>query len=224
MLYRTQCRRLLTVSAALAGLLLGGGMAPARADNPAMSFATDSIGFSTDFQTLGWQFTTNSPITVDALGYFDFLGDGLAVPHEVGIFDSAGNLLTSTTVAAGTTDPLIGSFRYAPITPFDLPAGQTFTIGGTTDRRDNSSGFDVWAYKVAPLTSDPAITIPDSGRFIVTAGDDLVFPTTDGQVNLYAGPNFLLGPTPSSTPEPNSLALLATGGLPLLGFLRRRRR
>src|SRR5437660_1277450 len=141
-----------------------------------MSFTTGSIGFSTNFQTLGWQFTTNSPVTVDGLGYYDFAGDGLAVPHEVGIFDAGGTLLTSTIVAPGTTDPLIGSFRYAPITPFSLAAGQTYTIGGTTDRRGNDSGFDLWLYNVSPLPSDPSITIPPaSGRFIVAAGADLTY-------------------------------------------------
>jgi hypothetical protein len=49
----------------------------------------------------------------------------------------------------------------------------------------------------------------------------------------FAGPDyhdFSMGvagaidtPTPSPTPEPTSLALLTTGGLPLLGFLRRRK-
>jgi hypothetical protein len=224
MLYRTKCRCLLAISAAAVGLFLGAGTAPARADNPAMGLATGTSGFNTDFQTLGWLFTTNSPVTVDALGYFDFGGDGLAVPHEVGIFDSAGNLLTSATVAPGVADPLIDGFRYVSISPYNLPAGQTFTIGGAADRSINSSGFDLWLRDVTSLTSDPSITIPsNAGRFIPTADAHAHFPTMDGESNVFAGPNFLIGPAPSSVPEPNSLALLVTGGLPLLGFLRRRR-
>ena len=161
---------------------------------------------------------------MDGLGYYDFGSDGLAVPHEVGIFDGVGNLLTSTIIAPGTADPLVDSFRYAPITPINLPAGQMFTIGGTTDRSTNDSGFDLWLRDVTPLASDPSITIPSAaGRFIITLGDDLTYPTIDGETNLYAGPNFLIGPVASSVSEPTSLALLATGGLPLLGFLRRRR-
>src|SRR6476620_5121322 len=166
MLYHATRRCLLTLSTTLVGLVLGAGIAPARADNPAMSFTTGSIGFSTQFQTLGWQFTTNSPVTVDALGYYDFAGDGLAVPHEVGIFDGGGTLLTSTLVAPGTTDPLIDGFLYAPVTHFTLAAGQTFPIGGTPDRSINDSGYDLWLFNVTPLTFDPSITIrPAAGRF-----------------------------------------------------------
>src|SRR5438034_10861420 len=80
MLYQAKRRCLLALSTAVVGLLLGTGTAPARADSPAMSFATGSPGFATFFQTLGWQFTTNSPVTGDGLGYYDFGGDGLAVP------------------------------------------------------------------------------------------------------------------------------------------------
>src|SRR2546428_765822 len=79
------------------GPLVGAGLPPPGANHPAMSFTTGSVGFSTFFQTLGWQFATNSPVTVDGLGYYDFGGDGLVVPHEVGIFDAGGMLLTSTT-------------------------------------------------------------------------------------------------------------------------------
>jgi hypothetical protein len=43
-------------------------------------------------------------------------------------------------------------------------------------------------------------------------------PDTSGLVT-----EFQFAPGTSVVPEPNSLALLATGGLPLLGFLRRRR-
>src|SRR3954453_9194391 len=109
MLSRTRCRCLLTITAAVVGLMWA-GTTPARADNPAMSFGTGSIGFADFFQTLGWKFTTNSPITVDGLGYYDFGGDGLAVPHEVGIFYNAGNPLASTIIAPGCPYPLFGTF------------------------------------------------------------------------------------------------------------------
>lgn len=223
MLNFSKGRSLLAASAAVLGLLLGAGTAPVQADDPVARFTTGSIGLATFFQTLGWQFTTNSPVTVDELGYYDFGGDGLAVPHEVGIFDAAGMLLTLTTVAPATADPLIDGFRYAPITPYTLPAGQTFTIGGVADRTLNNSGYDPWLYNVVPLTSDPSIIIPpNAGRFIITLGDDLTFPNVDGQTNLYAGPNLLIAPSPSSVPEPGSMALLATGVLPLLGIVRRK--
>lgn len=73
------------------------------------------------------------------------------------------------------------------------------------------------------LSIDPAISLPaGAARYVLTAGDTLVEPTLTGDTNILAGPNFLVGPAPSATPEPSSLALLATGGLPLWGWLRRR--
>src|SRR5450755_2722444 len=77
--------------------------------------------------TLGWEFTVSQSITVTALGAFDDSQDGLAESHDVGIWDSVGNLLGSTTVAAGTVDPLVNQFRYSSVS-FTLAPG-TYEIG-----------------------------------------------------------------------------------------------
>jgi len=53
-----------------------------------------------------------------------------------------------------------------------------------------------------------------------------LYTPTEGQpgyVSGFAVTYNLISDSPSATPEPASLALLATGGLPLLGILRRRR-
>lgn len=215
---------LLIVSIAVAGLLIA-ATAPARADSPAISGTAASYGFSS-YQTIGWQFSANQKISVDALGYFDFeFEHGLADSHQVGIWDSSGTLLTSATVDAGAVDPLVGFFRYKPITPYLLLAGQTYTIGGTTDAFNPPAPYDQWAFNVVGLTTDPAISLTaNAARLQPTAGNTLVDPTMVGQGNVLAGPNFLIGPAPSAVPEPGSLALLFTGGLPLLGPLRRRRK
>lgn len=214
---------MITLSTALAGLLLMTAAAPARADSPAISGTSASFGFSS-YQTIGWQFSTNNNVTVDALGYFDFHFEaGLADAHQVGIWDSSGTLLTSATVDAGVVDPLLGFFRYKTITPYLLPGGQTYTIGGTTDAFNPPALYDVWAHDVVGLTTDPAITLPaNAARFVLTAGNTLADPTQIGAGNVLAGPNFLIGPAASAVPEPGGLALLFTGGLPLLGSLRRR--
>jgi hypothetical protein len=204
------------------GLVLAATGSRAMADSPAMSFTAAPVGFS-PYQTLGWSFTTNANVTVDALGYYDLGADGLSVSHAIGLFNSTGTLLTSTTVAPGIVDPLIGSFRYALITPITLAAGQTFTIGGTTDTIGNPAGFDFWGFNVIGLTTDPSITIPaGAGRFKPTVGNSLVFPDLIGDSQVFAGPNFLIAPA-SAVPEPGSLALLATGALPLLGIAQRKR-
>jgi hypothetical protein len=139
----------------------------------------------------------------------------------VGIWDSGDTLLTSATVDPGTVDPLVGDFRYKSISPYLLPGGQTYIIGGTAG---GSNPYAFWAHDVAGLTTDPSITVPaNAARFVPTATNTLVEPTLVGDGNVLAGPNFLIGPAPSATPEPNSLALRATSRLPLWGFLRRRR-
>lgn len=209
----------------LAGLSLAAISVPVRADSAALRFSTGTQGISTTFQVLGWQFQTHAPISVDGLGYFDFAADGLNGSHDVGIWNSSGSLLASATV--DTSDSIVGppavdgAFRYEPITPLLLPAGQTFTIGGTAFV---PNGLDLWEKDLAPLASDPSISIlSPSSVFANPATNTLVEPTTTDDTNAFAGPNFLISTGPSPVPEPGSLALLLTGMLPLAGSLRRRR-
>jgi hypothetical protein len=35
---------------------------------------------------------TNQPVTVTALGYFDYQGDGFVTSHNVGIYNGSGTL------------------------------------------------------------------------------------------------------------------------------------
>src|SRR5471030_598588 len=58
--------------------------------------------------SLGFTFSTNSAVTVTSLGYYDDQLDGFATSHEVGIFNSLGNLLTSAFLSAGTGNSLSG--------------------------------------------------------------------------------------------------------------------
>jgi len=51
-------------------------------------------------------------ISVTSLGWWDYDADGLAASHQVGIWNTAGTLLLSATVASGTADPLIDRFRF----------------------------------------------------------------------------------------------------------------
>lgn len=68
--------------------------------------------------TVGWQFTTNSAVTVRDLGVLDSAQDGLVQAHDVGIFNAAGALLVGATVPVGVGAPLINQFRYAPLRHF----------------------------------------------------------------------------------------------------------
>src|SRR5690606_1244930 len=80
--------------------------------------------------TMGWAFSTNDDVMVTMLGWYDHEQDGLIEPHKVGIFDTTGTLLVSAEVPAGTGGELNAQFRYVPITPFLLPGGVEYIIGG----------------------------------------------------------------------------------------------
>lgn len=111
-----------------------------------------------DTELDGYAFKTgDSELTVSWLGYYDAptdvtgsVGDGLAANHDVGIWeDATGTMIASTTVAAGTGEPLIGAFRGHAVTPVILKKNTTYVIaapGGGGDRIHDSTdltGFTV---------------------------------------------------------------------------------
>ncbi|MGO9176069.1 MAG: DUF4082 domain-containing protein [Desulfobaccales bacterium] len=201
--------------------LVFAGTQPASADLAAMSFTSAPISSQSQL-SLGWAFTTNSAVTVDALGYYAYQGDAFNTPHTVGIFDSLGDLLTSATLSAGTIDPLTGSFRYVSISPLTLAAGQTFVIAATTE------GYsDPWAYGNAypsdgtvtlqGFTVNPAISIGSNAALYYYQSDNLLRDPLYHYSNftVYAGPNF------QAVPLPPSLFFLGSGLLGLLGISKR---
>lgn len=125
------------------------GLVMPRANATAIIDITDTALYSytwTTHYTLGYSFTVgNTPLTFNALGVFDVISAtpsplsaghanaaGLSSSHEVGVWDSVGNLIASATVNPG--DPTIasansyGNWVYQTITPTTLTAG-TYTIG-----------------------------------------------------------------------------------------------
>src|SRR5689334_3496981 len=126
--------------AAIISVGVGLGCSSLRADEvPAYSF-TDAATALDQQLSLGFSFTALNNITVDSLGYYNYTGSGFLTAHTVGIFDSNGDLLTSTTLAAGSADPLNAGFRYHSITPVTLAPGD-YVIAATT-----GGPSDPWAY------------------------------------------------------------------------------
>ena len=202
--------------AILAASFAAVGANAAAADTPAFEF--DGAPTSNDTQlSLGFSFTAGSAVTVTSLGYYDFGGDGFATAHEVGIFDSAGTLLASAGLSAGTGDTLVGQFRYAGITPLNLAAGQTYVIAATTH-----GSADAWAYGNAyppdATVGDFHATVPiaiaaNSALFLYQSDNQLRNPTEHySNYTFYAGPNFTI----LSVPEPASWAMML-GGFGLVG-------
>ncbi len=78
--------------------------------------------------TIGWEFTTTSPLEVTQLGVWDSDSKGLAGEMPVGLWDASGKLIVSAQLPAGDKAPLIDQFRYVTIKPTTLEPGQRYVI------------------------------------------------------------------------------------------------
>ena len=193
--------------------------------------------------TVGTTFNVGaSNLVVTALGFYDgpnnalansagTFGDGLLESHRVGIFDSAGTLLTLTlTIPSGTGAKLINDFRYVTLgTPLTLLAGQNYTIAGQIPTTGGASS-DVWRDDVnitssftfgAGVTKDVSGSNGNNPRYYSgpptnSTFADGVFQATNNEGVGYASANFEY----SVVPEPTTAITLVSG----LGMLLLRRR
>ena len=178
----------------------------------AWDFANSSFNFTSGTWSFGNVFTVgSSPVTVTALGYYHG-GGPWTDTHDVGLFDTSGNLVISSTLVEGGGCTDIGHFCFNAIAPITLLPTQSYLIVGY-------SGIDPYTWNDPGFDWDPRITYIGnnwvaSGSLTFT-GFGLINDTTDG----YWGPNFLMS---GSTPEPGSLLLFGSGIAGLGGLLRRR--
>jgi hypothetical protein len=173
--------------------------------------------------SLGWEFGLSAPVTVTALGFWDYEGDGFHAASggltsvDVGIYDLSGNLLLSAEVLS--SDPASNQladgsvFRFHTLgTSLVLGAGD-YVIAGA------NLGEGYLFQDPGDVTFDPAVQFLGNR---VVASATLVYPSSvDCCISAaqpgWFGPNFQIG---SGVPEPGSI-LLALAGLGLVGFLRR---
>lgn len=167
--------------------------------------------------TVGWEFTLDESKLIMDLGIFDEGQNGLNQAHQVGLWNSAGTLLTSTTIAPGTSAPLDGFFRYESISPIMLSAG-TYTLGAYYPTA-SAAGGDPLAVENSPIFTD-GVTWLDSKQN-----------SWPGFSQPYLGTKFdpgIFGPNArfaaiSEVPEPSTLVLAALGFLCVIAWRWRRR-
>jgi hypothetical protein len=153
--------------------------------------------------TLGYTFTTGvSPLTVTSLGYYDgpnssaantsgYIADGLQSPHQVGVWDSNGTLLTSVTVTtAGTA---LNDFRYVALSaPLTLPAQSSFTVGGLVTPADATTSGDVFYTVTNNTLFGPGTNVfNSSGVFTYNGSGTVLAQPTSLSTQGFLGPNLI---------------------------------
>lgn len=214
--------RVLASAALLTALCSGEGAFAATA----LSFSSTNGSFlDGNSRMLGWRFEVTADSEVTELGWQDFGQDGLAVAHEVGLWTSAGVLLGSAVVPAGTAGILDGFFRYVALqTSIRLSPGTSYVIAGFDPGAGDPHVWDAnigFGAQVNGFSVDDGVLLGAAGSAIGSSSGSFQFPTSSiGDARrVEMGPNFKFGPTP--VPLPASLPMLLAG----LGtiVLRRRR-
>ena len=180
----------------------------ANADTTALDVtsSTSVLGVGSSLNNVGWQFSVSSTITVTSLGVFDVNPAGLAENHEVGIWNSSGTLLASTTVTNASTMVSsasgAGNWLFQGISPLTLGAG-TYVIG---------------AFYSANNTDDVMLSTTISNISAITYLSSRASSSGSfGEPDVYGlfkpgvfGPDFTVQAT-TPTPEPASVLLLTCG-------------
>lgn len=144
--------------------------------------------------TDGWEFHTEAPVTVTALGVFDSSRNGLGSAIPVGLWDEEGDLLARANVPAGTVASERDGFRYAAIDAVTLSAGQRYVIAA--GYQPESGEGVVGGSTSTTFFSDGSIRW--TGRRRIASKSGLTFPpapldSTQGGLNSGGfGPNFLI--------------------------------
>lgn len=180
---------------------------------PAITFTNPKSGneISNVTTLAGWQFTVNSNVTVNSLGFYDEDNlYGTNWSHEVGIYD----VTTQALVVSGVVTPsgtYNSWFMWTSVTPTALTAGNTYDIVAFV-------GSDMRTWDPDGFTVNPNITYVRN--VWANSATSLQFPnSTDTNANGYFGPNF--GIAASSVPEPATMLLLGLGLVGLAGAKRK---
>lgn len=169
--------------------------------------------------SIGYDFTVgSSEIVVNALGYWDDGGDGLAVDHQVGIFlteaPNFGVELLSVTVPAGSSASIdADGFRYVSLpVPVALAAGTHYKVVGS------ANGSDWWGYTFDNAKLSFSSDFEPGSVYPGYRNDGTFGATTDGiGAQVYA-----VNLEYTVVPEPKGGTLFLMGLVATAIFLRRR--
>lgn len=167
--------------------------------------------------SMGYRFQVTQPVTIEALGAFNYSTLPLNnSSHQVSIWNASSALQATASVTGSSTAVTsasgLGSWVFSPITPVTLAPG-SYVIA-TFYANTQTEGF---------LSAASAITAPGivMGLPLQSFSNSLVLPTT--QINTsrfgYFGPSFLLSPVP----EPSMALMVLVGGAFVVVVGRRRR-
>lgn len=166
--------------------------------------------------TLGYAFRVGpDPVNIMKMGIWDQGANGLVESHEMGIWNTNGDLLASVTVPQGISGELSGNFRYVDVLGgLMLDADTVYVIAAKYYNVDNSDAFFMGsATRGAGIDWDVS-----RDRFSIES-DSFIFPDSTSDSSAYIGPNFEYAVVPVVVPEPDALFLLV-GGAGLLVLLR----
>lgn len=211
------------LSAALSALfMLGTPPAHAGATAPALTLTAPGTVFDGTPYSLGFAFSVQTDVSLQALGVWDAGGDGLASTATVGLWrDGQTDPLAQATVAAGTAAALDGGFRWSSVAPLRLSAGQRYVVAAYLDGGSATSlGFaDAATGAAGQGQVDARVTLIED-RF-ADGFFALAYPgQSDGHAGgAWLGANLQIGAVPESAP-----AAMLAAGLATLALLTRRRR
>jgi len=170
-------------------------------------------------RTGGWQFTLGGSVSLTALGFWDEDGNGLAVSHQVGLWNDSGILLASVVVDNSGVTVLSahpsGNWIFNDLGgPVVLGPG-IYAVGAVLDLNDfhrhKLSG-------ATPLLVDSFAPVISSVGYVFSPGLGFAFPSSTSSSTGPYGANLMF----DIVPEPSTAVLLGVGLL-ALGIGTRRR-
>ena len=179
-------------------LLAVGGAHAATLFTPALTYSGGGQSLGNGPFSLGYEFTTNAPVKVVALGIYQANSGGLSDNHDVGLYDSEGDLLASTTIDAPNGSVSLAGFDYNTVPEITLAADATYYVGAEYDDGNDPVLF--------PDNGGVFSTISSISYVQSTYGNPTGFPNNGYGTNGFFGPNIGV-----AVPEPATWAMMLLG-------------